>query len=123
MEIVAATAVTLHAARATVLRFRRGHIPTAVGTDLAPKTGKNVHRMLHRAFTDAVAWGYLVSTPAEHASLLREQRRMSRNRRGHGRSTISPRGFGSRSPTGSRADAGERLVTNLVTNKPKRPSG
>jgi integrase len=79
-EIVAATGVTIHAARAAVLRFRRGRIPTGIGTGLAPKTVKNVHRMLHRAFADAVAWDYLVSNPAEHASLPREQRRMSRNR-------------------------------------------
>jgi integrase len=79
-EIVAATGVTIHAARAAVLRFRRGRITTDLGTGLAPKTVKNVHRMLHRAFSDAVAWDYLVSNPAEHASLPREQRRMSRNR-------------------------------------------
>jgi integrase len=80
MEIVTATGVTIHAARAAVLRFRRGRIPADLGTGLAPKTVKNVHRMLHRAFTDAVAWDYLVSNPAEHASLPREKRRMSRNR-------------------------------------------
>ena len=79
-EIVAATGVTIHAARAAVLRFRRGRIPADVGTGLAPKTVKNVHRMLQRAFTDAVAWDYLVSNPAEHARLPREQRRMSRTR-------------------------------------------
>ena len=54
--------------------------PVDAGTGLAPKTVKNVHRMLHRAFSDAVAWEYLVSNPAEHASLPREQRRTSRNR-------------------------------------------
>jgi integrase len=79
-EIVAATSVTIHAARAAVLRFRRGRNPIDIGAGLAPKTVKNVHRMLHRAFGDAVAWDYLVSNPAEHASLPREQRRMSRNR-------------------------------------------
>jgi integrase len=42
-----------------VLRFRRGRIPEDLGTGLAPKTVKNVQRMLHRAFTDAVAWDYL----------------------------------------------------------------
>ncbi|MBV8539961.1 MAG: site-specific integrase [Pseudonocardiales bacterium] len=36
---------------------------------------KNVHRLLHRAFKDAVAWDYLTLNPAEHASLPREQRR------------------------------------------------
>lgn len=45
------------------------------GSGLAPKTVKNVHRMLHRAFKDAVAWDYLALNPAEHASLPRAQRR------------------------------------------------
>jgi len=79
-EIVAACGVSIHAARAAVLRFRRGRVPVDSGAGLAPKTVKNVHRMLHRAFVDAVAWDYMVSNPAEHASLPREQRRMSRNR-------------------------------------------
>jgi integrase len=79
-EIVTACGVTIHAARAAVLRYRRGRIPADTGAGLAPKTVKNVHRMLHRAFSDAVAWDYLVSNPAEHASLPREQRRMARNR-------------------------------------------
>jgi integrase len=74
-DIVAACGVTIYAARAAVLRFRRGRLPIDAGAGLAPKTVKNVHRMLHRAFTDAVAWDYLVSNPAEHASLPREQRR------------------------------------------------
>jgi integrase len=46
---------------------------------LAPKTVKNIHRMLHRAFKDAVAWNYLVFNPAEHASLPRDAR-SGRNR-------------------------------------------
>jgi integrase len=36
---------------------------------------RNVHRLLHRALSDAVAWDYLVFNPAEHASLPRERRR------------------------------------------------
>lgn len=80
MEIVAACGVSIHAARAAVLRFRRGRVPRDAGAGLASKTVKNVHRMLHRAFVDAVAWDYMVSNPAEHASLPREQRRLSRNR-------------------------------------------
>ena len=35
---------------------------------LAPKTVKNVHRMMHRALADAVAWRYIEYNPAEHAS-------------------------------------------------------
>src|SRR5690349_2646231 len=79
-DLVGACRVSIHAARAAVRRFRRGRVPVAVGTGLAPKTVKNIHRMLHRAFSDAVAWEYLVANPAEHASLPREQRRTSRTR-------------------------------------------
>lgn len=79
-EIVAACGVSIYAARAAVLRFRRGRVPVDAGAGLASKTVKNVHRMLHRAFVDAVAWDYTVTNPAEHASLPREQRRLSRNR-------------------------------------------
>jgi hypothetical protein len=39
-EIVAACGVTIHAARAAVLRFRRGRVPTDADTGLAPKTGR-----------------------------------------------------------------------------------
>lgn len=73
-DLVKHCGVTIHAARAAVLRYRRGRIPTATGAGLAPKTVKNVHRMLHRALRDAVAWDYLVSNPAEHASLPRQKR-------------------------------------------------
>ena len=79
-ELVSACGVSIYAARAAVLRFRRGRLPVDAGTGLAPKTVKNIHRMLHRAFSDAVAWEYLVVNPAAHASLPREQRRMSRTR-------------------------------------------
>jgi integrase len=74
-EITKECGVTIYAARAAVLRYRRGRVPTKLGSGLAPKTVKNVHRMLHRAFKDAVAWNYLTLNPAEHASLPREQRR------------------------------------------------
>jgi integrase len=79
-DLVAACGVSIHAARAAVLRFRRGRVPTDAGAGLAPKTVKNVHRMLHRAFADAVAWEYVISNPTEHTSLPREQRRTSRTR-------------------------------------------
>ena len=36
---------------------------------------RNVHRLLHRALSDAVAWDYLVFNPAEHAILPRAHRR------------------------------------------------
>lgn len=74
-EIAKECGVTIYAARAAVLRYRRGRVPDNPGSGLAPKTVKNVHRMLHRAFKDAVSWDYLALNPAEHASLPREQRR------------------------------------------------
>jgi hypothetical protein len=79
-DLVKTCGVRIYAARAAVLRFRRGRVPVDLGSGLAPKTVKNIHRMLHRAFSDAVAWEYLVANPAEHASLPREQRRTSRTR-------------------------------------------
>jgi integrase len=75
VEVSGKCGVTSYAARAAVLRYRRGRVPADSGRGLAPKTVKNVHRLLHRAFQDAVAWGYLTLNPAEHASLPREQRR------------------------------------------------
>lgn len=47
---------------------------------LATKTVKNVHRMMHRALADAVAWRYIDYNPAEHAALPREKRKGSRLR-------------------------------------------
>ncbi|HEX6403929.1 MAG TPA: tyrosine-type recombinase/integrase [Pseudonocardiaceae bacterium] len=73
-EIARQCGVTIYAARAAVLRYRRGRVPDNSGSGLAAKTVKNVHRMLHRAFKDAVAWDYLAQNPAEHASLPRQQR-------------------------------------------------
>ncbi|GAA1774179.1 site-specific integrase [Luedemannella helvata] len=73
--------VTIHAARHAVQRYRRGRKPVAKPAGLATKTVKNVHRMLHRALSDAVAWRYLSYNPAVHASLPRE-RRQTRRRKG-----------------------------------------
>jgi integrase len=81
MEISKACGTTIYAARAAVLRYRRGRVPKPKPPGLAPKTVKNVHRMLHRALSDAVAWRYLEYNPAEHASLPRE-RRKGRGQRG-----------------------------------------
>lgn len=47
---------------------------------LAPKTVKNVHRMIHLALSAAVAWRYLEYNPAEHAALPREGRNGIRKR-------------------------------------------
>ena len=45
---------------------------------VCPKTVRNVHRMLHRAFRDAVAWRYIAVNPADHASLPRTTRQRTR---------------------------------------------
>jgi integrase len=79
-EIVDQCAVTIHAARRAVTRYRVGRVPVAKMPGLAPKTVKNVHRMLHLAFSHAVAWRYLEYNPAEHASLPRESRKGTRQR-------------------------------------------
>jgi integrase len=70
-EIAAACGTTIHAARGAVVRYKRGRLPASSSAGLAPKTVKNVHRMLHRALKDAVAWDYMTFNPAEHASLPR----------------------------------------------------
>jgi integrase len=72
--------VTIHAVRKAGTRFRTGRVPVAKSSGLAPKTVKNVHRMLHLAFSHAVAWRYLEYNPAEHASLPRESRKGTRQR-------------------------------------------
>jgi integrase len=70
-EIATACKTTIYAARAAVARYQRGRAPVVTSAGLAPKTVKNIHRMLHRALKDAVAWDYLTFNPAEHASLPR----------------------------------------------------
>lgn len=79
-EIADACKVSIYAARSAVLRYRRGRVPVAKTTGLAPKTVKNVHRMLHRAFSDAVAYRYIESNPAQYASLPRQSRKGKRRR-------------------------------------------
>jgi hypothetical protein len=95
-EIAVACKTTIHAARAAVARYQRGRIPAPKASGLAPKTVTNVHRMLHRAFKDAVAWDYLAFNPAEHASLPRIGRPARRRNRRSGQLTSSPRGCESR---------------------------
>ena len=74
-----ACGTSIYAARAAASRFRRGRAPAERTRGLAPKSVKNVHRILHRALSDAVAWLYINTNPAEHASVPR-QRRAGRNR-------------------------------------------
>src|SRR5436190_980178 len=71
-EIAKHCNMSIYAARAAVLRYRRGRVPVAKSPGLAVKTVKNVHRMLHRALSDAVAWRYIEYNPAQHAALPRE---------------------------------------------------
>jgi integrase len=78
-QISKACGTSIHAARSAASRFRRGRTPIERTRGLAPKSVKNVHRILHRALGDAVAWQYTSMNPAEHASVPR-QRRAGRNR-------------------------------------------
>lgn len=81
-EIAQNCKVGIHAARAAIQRYRAGRVPVTQEPGLAPKTVKNVHRMLHRAFTDAVAWRYVEMNPAVHASLPPQRRTGGTRRRG-----------------------------------------
>jgi integrase len=79
-ELAAEAGVTIHAARKAVARYRAGRVPAPAAPGLAPKTVKNVHRMIHLALASAVAWRYIDYNPAEHAALPRESRRGTRRR-------------------------------------------
>lgn len=79
--VAAACKTTIHAARSAVARYRRGRIAKPTTPGLAPKTVQNIHRMLHRALGDAVAWQYVALNPAEHARPPRIRR--SAKRRTH----------------------------------------
>ncbi|MGH3827293.1 MAG: hypothetical protein ACRDQX_08990, partial [Pseudonocardiaceae bacterium] len=74
-ELSKACGTSYQAAKEAVCRYRRGRVPAEYLAGLSPKSVRNVHRLLHRALSDAVAWDYLVFNPAEHASLPRERRR------------------------------------------------
>lgn len=74
-EVAAHCGVSIQGARKAVARYRSGRVPVATDPGLAPKTVKNIHRMLHRALSDAVAWRWIGYNPAVHASLPRAKRR------------------------------------------------
>ena len=97
-DMAKACGTTIYAAEAAATRFRRGRVPQPKSAGLAPKTVKNIHRMLHRAFKDAVAWNYLVFNPADHASLPGRPAPNATGR-SRGRSMNWPRGSGWRSMT------------------------
>ena len=74
-DMAAACDTTLNAAREALRRYRRGRVPQQYAAGLSPKSVKNIHVLLHKAFSDAVAWGYLRFNPAEHAVVPRARRR------------------------------------------------
>jgi len=74
-DMAAACGTTLNAAREALRRYRRGRVPKEYAAGLSPKSVKNIHVLLHKAFSDAVAWGYLRFNPAEHAVVPRARRR------------------------------------------------
>ena len=74
-DMATACGTSLNGAREAVRRYRRGRIPLEYNAGLSPKSVKNVHVLLHKAFSDAVAWEYLRFNPAEHAVVPRARRR------------------------------------------------
>lgn len=74
-ELSKACDTSYQAAKEAVCRYRRGRVPEEYLAGLSPKSVRNIHRLLHRALSDAVAWDYLIFNPAEHASVPRERRR------------------------------------------------
>ena len=77
-DMATACDTTLNAAREALRRYRRGRVPQQYAAGLSPKSVKNIHVLLHKAFSDAVAWGYLRFNPAEHAVVPRARRRDQR---------------------------------------------
>jgi integrase len=43
-----------------------GDCPDRALPGLAPKTGRNIHAMIHRALVDAVTWKYIAYNPASN---------------------------------------------------------
>ncbi|MGL5823926.1 MAG: tyrosine-type recombinase/integrase [Nocardioides sp.] len=66
------------AAKAAVLRYRRGRVPTEYQPGLSAKSVQNVHAVLRVALKDAVGWGYLALNHALHAAVPRGVRREAR---------------------------------------------
>ena len=74
-QVAAATSVSIHVVRKALPRFRSGWVPAGRTPGLEPKTVRNVHVMLHKALTDAVAWGYVSENVAEQARAPKVNRR------------------------------------------------
>lgn len=77
-DLSTACGTTIHAAKAATRRYRRGRTPSRQEPSLSPKSIRNIHRLLHSAFRDAVAWQYLTVNPAEHARIPRAPRATNR---------------------------------------------
>jgi hypothetical protein len=85
---------------------------------LAPKTIKNIHRMLHRAFGDAVAWDYLTFNPTTNAVPHAE----SHNGSSRGLPTSSPGFFRLLGPIGvTRCGPGGHDGHASRRARPRRP--
>jgi hypothetical protein len=76
-DLVRECGVGYHTARSALRRYRQGRIPTELKPGLSPKTVRNVHVMLHRAFTDAKRWRYVVDNPVSEVKPPRVSRRRS----------------------------------------------
>jgi hypothetical protein len=98
-ELSDACKTTIHAARSAVRRYKSGIIPKESTPGLAPKTVRNVHALIHRAFADAVAWKYMSSNPANNVKPPRPN---------------APRGVGARSDPNVPYGCAERSVCRLV---------
>jgi integrase len=75
LEVSRACGTSYQSAKEAVGRYRRGRVPVDSNAGLSAKSVKNIHRLIHRAFADAVAWDYLAFNPAQHASLPRQRLR------------------------------------------------
>lgn len=74
-EVARECAVSIHAARAALPRYRSGHIPRSQPPGLAAKTVRNIHIMLHRALSDAERWRYVHENVAASVKPPRVPRR------------------------------------------------
>lgn len=81
-EMAQACGVSVAGAQKAAYRFRAGRFPQVpADPGLAPKTLRNIHHMLCRAFDDAVSWDHLTSNPAKKARLPRVERSRRRANR------------------------------------------